>query len=54
MEIKHEDVKAFVDLAALNEPGSYTINASVFFNAPPGITLKEVYPQKVHLKLTHR
>ena len=54
MEIKHEDVKAFVDLAALNEPGSYTINASVFFNAPPGITLKEVYPQKVQLKLTHR
>ena len=49
--IKPEQLKAYVDISAFEEPGMYTVDVGCWVDAPV-IKAINIYPQKVQIKLT--
>ncbi|MDD5596447.1 MAG: CdaR family protein [Victivallaceae bacterium] len=50
--LKNESVKPYIDVAALDTEGTFSVNVSCWINSNDRITVKSIYPEKVQVKLT--
>jgi YbbR domain-containing protein len=50
--LKSESVKPYIDISSLDTEGTFSVNVSCWVNSSDKITVKNVYPEKVQVKIT--
>jgi YbbR domain-containing protein len=50
--LKNDSVKPYVDISAMDTPGTYSMGVSCWINSNDKVTVKNIYPEKVQVKIT--
>ena len=50
--LKNDSVKPYVDVSAMDTPGTYSMGVSCWISSNDKITVKNIYPEKVQVKIT--
>ena len=51
--LKSDSVKPYIDISSLDTAGTFSVNVACWINSKDKIIIKNVYPDKVQVKITH-
>jgi len=51
--LKNDSVKPYIDISSLDTAGTFSVNVACWINSKDKIIIKNIYPDKVQVKITH-
>ena len=51
--LKNDSVKPYIDISSLDTAGTFSVNIACWINSKDKIIIKNIYPDKVQVKITH-
>ena len=51
--LKNNSVKPYIDISSLDTAGTFSVNVACWINSKDKIIIKNIYPDKVQVKITH-
>ncbi|MDD5728499.1 MAG: CdaR family protein, partial [Victivallales bacterium] len=49
--LKNDSVKPYIDISAMDTPGTYSMGITCWLNASDKVTVKNIYPEEVQVKI---